>query len=520
MPSVLYRVGLSLLVLWSTLRIILYGLLDRRPLIGFEAADLQRSMFYHYGLRGHLDYGFIEQISRDGFKPPLWYGGVPLLFSWRDTMSSLDFLWVNAFALLVACLAVWLLGKRVGGELAGGLSVLCLCALPGLAGSATLIGVEMSQVAFFAWLMFLLVDLQGGSADVRRHLLFGGLFGLGMLAKWNLVIYLALPIAWTAWSLRPAGKVRPRSLRHFGLALALSALIFLAWLVPCADLLAIARGAGGEASYPSVWSAGSLLFYPRAVLHLTVGWAALPALLLAVLGLGLGWRARAAERERRLAPAADRDLAALWLCGLALFSSLFLLSFVPHKELRYLGPLLPSLAVLIGCGMAALCRARRRIGRLAIAAACSWMVTSTLVVPWTQLAATQNDATLHFEELRFAPHAEDYGLDFTVRDASLREAGFAIVTYSVVDLDSSSLQWALYDRNEVPVVSRYNHVPATSDACRYDLVRSSHFVTNRVLSTAEVDTITGLGFELRSQSSPRIEYFGALQLWQRVGRWQ
>ena len=45
-----------------------------RPLLGFEAADLQRSMFYHYGLRGHLDYGFLEQVGRDGFKPPLWYG--------------------------------------------------------------------------------------------------------------------------------------------------------------------------------------------------------------------------------------------------------------------------------------------------------------------------------------------------------------------------------------------------------------------------------------------------------------
>jgi len=68
------RLGLPLLVTWSTLRVLLYGAVDRRPLLGFEAADLQRSMFYHYGLRGHLDYGFLEQVGRDGFKPPLWYG--------------------------------------------------------------------------------------------------------------------------------------------------------------------------------------------------------------------------------------------------------------------------------------------------------------------------------------------------------------------------------------------------------------------------------------------------------------
>ena len=515
MRLVLYRAGLSLLVTWSTLRIVLYGLVDRRPLIGFEAADLQRSMFYHYGLRGHLDYGFIEQIARDGFKPPLWYGGVPLLFSWRDTMSSLDFLWVNALALLLACWAVWLLGRKVGGERVAGLSVLCLCALPGLAGASTLIGVEMTQVAFFAWLILFLVDLHGDSPRPRVYLLFGLLLGLGMLAKWNLVVYLAAPIIWIVWSLGSRRRHSWQPLLRFGAGLLLAILIFLAWLVPFADVAAITQGALAEATYPSIWSRESLLFYPRMLLSRTLGIAAAPAAVLSLFGGFLYWR-KGAE--------VDRNVPVFLLSVLALVSSLMLLSLFPHKELRYLQPLVPALAVLIAWGLSALPRSAGRAGRVAVVAAISWMLSSTLVVPWTQRAETDPVATVPFEALHFAPSTDDYGLEYTVLDASLSEPGFATVTYSLGgDLAlpvGASLQWELYGRNEVPVVSRYNHETVTQDSCRYDLVRSSHFLTNRVLSDQEVDTITALGFVLRSQSSPRIESFGVMQLWRRVGRWR
>jgi len=472
-------------------------------------------MFYHYGLRGYLDYSFIEQIGRDGFKPPLWYGGVPLLFSWRDTLSDLDFLLVNAIALLFACWAVWLLGRKLGGELGAGLAVLCLCALPGSAGGSTLIGVEMTQVAFFAWLMLLLVHVRERTDSARGPFLFGVLFGLGMLAKWTLVIYLVLPIGWTIWSLRGAIGTPGSSVRHFLAALLLSAVMFLAWLVPFADLEAIVQGATDEATYDSIWSAGSLLFYPRMVMGSTVGLAAAPVVALALLGALAAWRSGAARGDRA---------GLLMHLGAAVVSSLALLTLLPHKEIRYIEPLLPALALLMAWGLAIAVRSGGRIGRLAVVAACSWLVLSTLVIPWTERPPESVDGNLPFEPLRFTPRVDDYGLEFTVRDESLREGGFATVTYSVAGEAALpvlvSLQWELYGRNEVPVVSRYNHGAVTEDSCRFDLVRSSHFLTNRVLSAEEVDTITTLGFELQSQSSPRIEEFGALQLWRRVGRWE
>jgi len=512
--SVMHGLGLTVLVSWSTLRIILYGVLDKRPLLGFEAADLQRSMFYHYGLRGHLDYTFVEQIARDGFKPPLWYGGIPMLFSWRDTLSSLDYLFVNAAALLVAVWAVWSLGKRLGGSAVAFWSVLCFCALPGLAGSSTLIGVEMTQVALVACLALSLVALRGPDASARTALGMGLLLGFGMLAKWNLLIYLLLPILWILVALRPRSLDQARPFYRLLAALLLASLIFLMWLVPCADVQAILAGSQGEASHVSRWSAASLLFYPRALLQSSLGAAAAPAVLLSLWGW---WRVRGEQSELGEARATRAVLVAIVL------SALLVLTWLPHKEIRYLQPMYPALAVLLAYGLAACSRRMGSPGRIAAGLAAAGMVALTLVVPWLQTPSSGEVGDYQYSDLRPAPTSSDYGIEEVVRHPSLREPGIAIVTYSIGG-DSAlpttaTLQWELYGRNRSPVISRYNHAEATLQSCRYDLVRSSHFLTNHVLSAAEVDTLIGLGYELRISSRPRIGSMGLLQLWQRVGRW-
>ncbi len=516
MRPAINRVGLSLLVTWSTFRIVLYGLLDRRPLIGFEAADLQRSMFYHYGLRGYLDYTFIEQIGRDGFKPPLWYGGVPLLFSWRDTLCSLDYLLINAAALLAAVWAVWILGRRVGGSSVAGWSVLCLCALPGVAGGVTVIGVETTHLAFVAWSAVLLLDLQRSDASFRRAAAAGLVLGLAMLAKWNVVVYLLLPILWLLVAVRPARLGGWLPLARVLAALVIAVLTFLLWLVPFADVGGILAASQGESTYVVRWSAESLLYYPRELLpKASQGAAAALAALLALVGW---WRARSEGPLDREAGATVKFLVAV------IASTLLLLTWFPHKEIRYLLPMYPALAVLLAYGLAACTRTLGRPGLVGVVVAGGILVAATLVVPWTQRPPESPDGTLPFEPLRFSPRVDDFGLEFIVRDESLREGGFATVSYSLVGESvlpvGTSLQWELYGRNDVPVVSRYNHATVTQDSCRFDLVRSSHFLTNHVLSAEEVDTITTLGFELHSQSSPRLEQFGALQLWRRVGRWK
>jgi hypothetical protein len=509
------RLGLPLLVCWSTLRIMLYGALDKRPLLGFEAADLQRSMFYHYGLRAHLDYGFLEQIGRDGFKPPLWYGGVPILFSWRDTLSSLDYLLVNAIALGVAALVVWILARRLGGALVGAFSVVCLCALPGVAGAATVIGVEMVQLAAMACLVLLLIELASPRATTRTAGVTGVVLGLGMLAKWTLVVYLAVPVLGLLVALRPSDGCDARPLMRLVVALGLAAALLLLWLVPYGDLGAILAGAGGEASHPSRWGAATLLYYPRELLFSSLGVVAAPVVLLSLWGFWRGRAALAATPEARTSGA---------LLLAVVVSGPLLLTLLPHKELRYLVPIYPAVVILLGWGLGLFWRDSGRAGRAGVGAALAVMVAMTLVVPWLDRSGEPEGSEYHYAELRSAPTASDYGLEDVIRHPSLSEGGFAMVTYSIGGEGAlamaAMLQWELYGRNDTPVISRYNHPVVTLPACHYDLARSSHFLTNRVLSALEVDTLTSLGYEPRISSTPRIRSLGTLQLWQRVGRWQ
>ena len=141
------RLALLLIATAAAARVVLFGILDRRPLYGgWEGSDLQRSMFYHYGLRGHLDWTFAEQVTRDGFKPPLWFGGVPALFGWKPSLSALDYLLVNAAAMGGAVVIAFALGKRLGGA-RGGLCAAALTAfLPGVAWRIGMVGVEPTHM--------------------------------------------------------------------------------------------------------------------------------------------------------------------------------------------------------------------------------------------------------------------------------------------------------------------------------------------------------------------------------------
>ncbi len=501
------RRPLLVALVWAVLaaaRVVLFALWDKRPLYGgWEAPDLQRSMFYHYGLRGHLDWTFAEQVARDAFKPPLWYGGVPLLNGWKDSLDRLDYLLPNAVCAAVLVLGGYALARRLGGA-ASGVIAAALCALmPGVAWRVGMIGVEPAHAALLVGALLMLVGLvqsarDGASVDcVVRGVGLGVCVGLGALMKWNFVAYVA-PVGLVA--LGVAGREGlGRTALGLGVAGAMAAVLFGPWALSYADLGEIlAQGASGEAD------GGGLGYYLVELARRGLGAAGWLMVLAGVGGAMVGGPppvGEAAPRPRAEGAMIGAVVLALWALHLA----------IPHKETRYLLPALPLIAVLLAWPAGKLARAKAGMPilgfLLAVGAVDSWLVPLAAEAP----------ANHGWEDILPAPVREDYGVEAVFAHPSLRSRERTVVTFSLRDEALfpvlTFVQWELYGRNPNPVLSRSSWPDVTSKAAAFDLERSTHFVANRDLDDQEQAALRSMGFERVVTVAPRVQDVGVLQLW-------
>lgn len=485
---------LLLLAAVSAARVLAFGVLDRRPLFGgWEAPDLQRSMFYHYGLRGHLDWTFAEQIARDGFKPPLWYGGVPVLFGWKDSLSAFDFLAVNAVALVVTMLVVAALASRIGGPRAALPAAVLTAALPGIAWRVGMIGVEQTHMALLPLAVLLCLALLKQAERSARHAtiigaLLGAVVGASLLVKWNFGAYIALPLLLTL----AFGLSTPlATLAGLATAAAVSAGLFLAWMLPYADLQDILQqGAVGESD------GESFAVYVDA-LRTSLGPAGLALLPVAVIGLVT----RPAERP-------PHPLRAAALVLSAIVGLLALHALIPHKESRYLLPALPLLAVLLAGAVAWIDNLPGRVT--------AWLLLFGMLVTSWMPGPPPPSTWSWAETLRF-PVQDDYGIDAVLAHPSLRERERTVVTFALSGEGRfpllTFLHWELYGRNPNPVLSRSDWDDVTSKACAFDLERSTHFLTSRPLDVQEEAALRSMGFERVIHATPRIADVPSLALW-------
>ncbi len=495
------KIVLLALAALSALRVVVFALLDRRPLFGgWEAPDLQRAMFYHYGLRAHLDWTFAEQIARDGFKPPLWYGGVPLLFGWKDSLGALDFLLVNAAAMAATVLLVFALGRRLGGARGGLLAAATVALLPGVAWRIGMVGVEQTHMALLPFAVLACVALveQAHRPQARTlgiGVVLGLTVGVGLLVKWNFGAYIAGPallaLVFGLWG-------SPRAvLRGIVAAALVATAIFLAWLVPFADLADIVQqGVSGESGGEPA------SIYLRELVGPALGPGGWLLLGLALAGALFG--APPADRGPR--PARDAAVIASAALGLLLLHAL-----IPHKETRYLLPALPLLVALLAWPLGRLAARPRgpavAWGGVVVLGALSWGAP-LLEAPADRFA---------WSEVLPAPIRDAYEIDALVAHPSLRERERTVVTFALTGQGRfpllTFLHWELYGRNPNPVLSRSDWDDVTSKACAFDLERSTHFVAGRPLDPQEQAALRSMGFELVIRVLPRIDAVPELALW-------
>lgn len=476
------------IALVAALRVLLFAAVDQRPHYGnWESPDLQRAMHYHYGLRGSLDWTFLEQVGRDGFKPPLWYGGVPALFAWKPSLSAFDFLVPNALAAGLLVVLASALGRRVGGTAGGVVAATLAAALPGIAWRVTMVGVEPSHAVLLAASCLALVRLrEEPERALRWGTALGLLLGAGALMKWNFPAYVVLPAA---------VALPGPSWRRVGLGLGVAAAWSLALFVPWAtfaDLGEVLRQGADEVSHDrgAAWLASASL----------AGLGRIGTL------LALGAAVAAVLRRRDPAPPAPGRTAPILLAGVLGLLLVHLL--IPHKESRYLVPAYPLAAAAVA-GVVHLVRGRRL---LVLGGALGLLAAESLVLPLAQTSS----ARFSLEELpRPIPH--DYGLDALVTHPSLRARERTVVTTSVGPVAYfpvlTLLSWELYGRNPNPVLTRSDWPDVTSGPCAFDLQRSTHFLSNRELSMHEELALRSMGFERVVTVAPDVPDLGDVTLW-------
>jgi hypothetical protein len=311
-----------------------------------------------------------------------------------------------------------------------------------------------------------------------------------LLMKWTFGFCIAGPLAWEA--LRAWRAREFRRLRLVVLAGAVAAAWLAMWVVGFADLSSLSQGAKMD-PYPSpdVLSWASLSFLPDFTLRQGLGLAALPA---AVLVMTLGRRRSHAD------PIAADAVGFTPTLLSALLVLLFVHTWIPHKEEKYVTVGFWPLAMLIGMGLSRL-DASGGLRRTAALLSVVWLLGATHV---GDAVEKYNDPRIRVDwpsprQLRFLPDPKDYGLDRLVQDPSLRQGDApSVVLFSLVGHRQPEvltlLNWELYGRNRAPVLSLGSHDRILGPSVAQQLDKATHLLTNRLLEADEQQELQRRGF--------------------------
>ncbi|MCS5685990.1 MAG: hypothetical protein NZ654_12170, partial [Acidimicrobiales bacterium] len=183
----------------ATARVAAFGFLDKRPHYGgAETGDLGVLMRNHMTFQDPDGFNLehlLHLMRLEHHQPPLYYQGIPALFSPADHLTFGPLLVTNALALVVALWAAWKFGIHHGKPRLGLIAVLVMVSLRGVAGRFTVLGVEPWHMALLGVAFVLFLRLREPDATRWQALLLGGVIGAGLLLKLPFVAGLLGPLA-------------------------------------------------------------------------------------------------------------------------------------------------------------------------------------------------------------------------------------------------------------------------------------------------------------------------------------
>lgn len=263
--------------------------------------------------------------------------------------------YTNLIFIIVACVALNEIGRRSGGPMVGLLSVLIVNTYPIVAGMSRQYLVEYALMTFTIVWMYLLVlwEEQEGHGLLWG---FGVLAGFGLLLKITFPLYVGVPTLWIAWRKYSGGRSLIRVIVDLIIIALIATPIAAIWYTKnLVTVLGFAASAGfGSLGRPygsgSVFTIEALSQYWLNLINFgtSFGFLALTVTLGVIL---LAGRRRTRTGDDR--PSSDRSLDAgkLLLLILWLIVPILVLSFAVNKDLRYVVPSLPALAVLTAYGL-------------------------------------------------------------------------------------------------------------------------------------------------------------------------
>jgi 4-amino-4-deoxy-L-arabinose transferase-like glycosyltransferase len=335
--------------------------IDRRPPEWDYASHLEHALRCRRDLAAR---DFAAAFGHSSFYPPLVPCAAGLVYGLLP--SDVAFGEVVMFAFLgLGMAATCALARPLAGDAGAVVAAVVFGTAPVVVQHALHFQLDVPLAAVVATFLALL-RTTGYFERAGRTLLAGVVFGLGLLVKPPFVVFVA-----PACLLVAAGARSRRAWLHAAAAALVAVVFAWPWYGPRALGLATQIGnrsfkQAADTGMPAALSSTSLAYYP---LNFPAQFGVVAVVLLLVGSIVVLWRR----------------------CGyvLAGLSPLVVFFLIQNKQMRYVLPLIPMLAVTAGVGFAALPRVGRRVVGLAVAAAALFQVSASAFampsvpsVPW------------------------------------------------------------------------------------------------------------------------------------------
>ncbi len=313
--------SLALFLAWQAWKLHAFIAAEVRPPAWDQANHMQVAWKYFSAISAG-NWGDVWFYTPNGTMPPfppLYHLGLALAYFSTNPASAA--LWLNWFYLCLLAVSIFAIVWRFRRDATAPLAAILICCTPLIQGLLHTQLVDLALTAVVALAYWALLRTEGFQSR-GGSLAFGAVFALGLMHKWSFFTYM-FPAFFVAGQALRGRKTR----RNVLLAAGVAALFGLPWYLVRLPLVVVRLTQATNDFVVPFWRGAAFFQYAR-WLPAELGWV-----FLILAGVG-AWRWR--KNGSRGA-----GLISLWVLSSYLFWAL-----IPNRQMRFLAPGLPGLAVL------------------------------------------------------------------------------------------------------------------------------------------------------------------------------